>query len=99
LLDGLDEVAKEHRVACIDAVNTFLSMYTVPTVMCSRRADYFALPRYVQLRNAIAIEPLTAKQIALYLSSAGKPLEAVRMVLYFASLEDDLTSAERIRVA
>ncbi len=39
LLDGLDEVAEEHREACVAAINKFHHDYTVRLVVCSRTAD------------------------------------------------------------
>lgn len=41
LLDGLDEVAKEHRTTCIDAINVYRKNHgMMPTVVCSRRSEY-----------------------------------------------------------
>src|SRR5947209_447918 len=41
LLDGLDEVAQEHRATCIGAINAYRHDHgIVPTVVCSRTADY-----------------------------------------------------------
>src|SRR6266487_6412655 len=84
LLDGLDEVGQEHRTACIGAINTYRHDHgIVPTVVCSRTAEYRKqLPHVqLQLRNAVVLEPLTTEQINIYLSSGGEQLEAVRVVL------------------
>ena len=82
LLDGLDEVKKEDRAACIEAINTYRQEHgLVPTVVCSRRADYFSETRRLQLRSAVLVQPLTNEQIETYLSSAGEQLEAVRALL------------------
>ena len=84
LLDGLDEVKKEHRAACIEAINIYRQEQEhglVPTVVCSRKADYFTETGRLQLRSAVLVQPLTNKQIERYLSSAGEQLEAVRVLL------------------
>src|SRR4051794_16357928 len=37
LLDGLDEVAPDHRAACVEAINTFRHQHgLVPLAVCSR---------------------------------------------------------------
>jgi hypothetical protein len=82
LLDGLDEVASEHRTACIEAINAFRQEHgLVPLVVCCRMADYDALPTRVQLSGVIAIQPLSQPQISAYLEQAGEPLAGVRAVL------------------
>ena len=46
LLDGLDEVAPEHRAACVEAINAFRRQHPlVPLAVCSRAAEYEELPR------------------------------------------------------
>ena len=56
LLDGLDEVAPEHRAACVTAINTFRHQHElVPLAVCSRAADYQALPVGVALSGAVII--------------------------------------------
>ena len=51
LLDGLDEVAAEHRAACIDAINAYQHEHgLVPLVICSRRADYFTQTQRLHCR-------------------------------------------------
>jgi len=82
LLDGLDEVAKEHRAACVDAINAYRREHMVSLVVCSRSTDYFAQEKRVQLRCAVAAQPLTEQQIDNYLWSAGGQLEAVRVALH-----------------
>src|SRR3954464_14425807 len=54
LLDGLDEVAPEHRAACVDAINAFRQQHgLVPLALCCRAADYEALPTRVELSGAV----------------------------------------------
>jgi predicted NACHT family NTPase len=82
LLDGLDEVAAEHRAACIDAVNAFRDQHgLVPLAVCSRMADYEALAKQLRLPGAVVIQPLTPEQVDEYLSRAGQSLQGVRAAL------------------
>ena len=82
LLDGLDEVAPEHRAACVEAINAFRRGHgLVPLAVCCRAADYQALPVQVELSGAVVIEPLSRAQVGTYLKQAGKPLAGVRTAL------------------
>jgi hypothetical protein len=82
LLDGLDEVAPNHRAACIEAVNRYKQDHgLLPMVICSRSADYLAQQSRVLLRTAIVVQPLTQEQIESYLASAKKQLAPVREAL------------------
>ena len=82
LLDGLDEVKLEHRVACVEAINRFRQERgLLPTVVCSRIADYEALNAQLRLRGAIVLQPLTHAQVDGYLASAGGQLASVRAML------------------
>lgn len=82
LLDGLDEVAPEHRAACVEAINTFRRRHgQVPLALCCRTADYEALRTRAELFGAVIIQPLSREQIRSYLKRAGKALAGVRTVL------------------
>jgi eukaryotic-like serine/threonine-protein kinase len=82
LLDGLDEVAPEHREECVEAINTFRRQHgLVPLAVCCRAADCQALPTRVELSGAVAIETLSRKQVGTYLKQAGRPLAGVRTAL------------------
>src|SRR5450755_1044010 len=83
LLDGLDEIAAEHRAAGIEAINAYLSEHGLSQslVICSRRAIYFSQRKRVQLRKAVTLQSVTAEQIDMYLSSVGEQLVAVRVAL------------------
>ena len=82
LLDGLDEVAPEHRAECVEAINTFRQQHgLVPLAVCCRVADYQALPARVELSGAVVIKPLSRAQVSTYLKQAGKPLAGVRTAL------------------
>ncbi|MFL5657090.1 MAG: tetratricopeptide repeat protein, partial [Ktedonobacteraceae bacterium] len=82
LLDGLDEVVPASRMACVHAINAYRREHgVVPTVVCSRSAEYLALEERMLLRRAVIIQPLTKQQIDDYLASAGEKLAAVRNAL------------------
>jgi DNA polymerase III delta prime subunit len=82
LLDGLDEVATEHREACVEAINAFLSEHgLLPLVVCSRVADYAALTGRLRLPSAVLIQPLSRQQVQHYVEQAGTFLAGLRVVL------------------
>jgi DNA polymerase III delta prime subunit len=82
LLDGLDEVAAEHRKACVEAINAFREQHgLVPMVVCSRTAEFAALAVKLRLLGAVEIQPLTRSQVNAYLTQAGKSLAGVRAAL------------------
>lgn len=80
LLDGLDEVAAEHRDACIEAINKYQQDVggLGPTVVVSRIADYEGLKGRLRLKGAVLVEPLTRPQVEHYLALVGEPVRAVR---------------------
>jgi len=83
LLDGLDEVTAPHRAACIKAINTYRQEHgLLPTVVCCRQADYFALSTPLQLRAAVVVQPLTTEQIESSLTSGGEDLAVLREALH-----------------
>jgi hypothetical protein len=85
LLDGLDEVAAEHREACVEAINNFRREHgLLPITVCSRIADYEALGTKLRLRSAVEVQPLTRLQVEDYLGRVGEPLRGLR-----AAAEDD----------
>jgi DNA polymerase III delta prime subunit len=87
LLDGLDEVAAEHRESCVEAINGFRQQHgLLPLAVCSRRADYEALKGRLRLPGAIFIQPLSQPQVGQYLKQAGRALAGVR-----AALKEDTT--------
>jgi DNA polymerase III delta prime subunit len=82
LLDGLDEVAAEHRAACVEAINIFRQDHgLLPLVVCSRVDDYDTLDTRLRLQGAIVAQPLTPQQVESYLTQVGAPLAAVRQAL------------------
>jgi tetratricopeptide (TPR) repeat protein/GTPase SAR1 family protein len=83
LLDGLDEVAPAHRVACLNEINAYRGEHNLASlVVCSRSKEYFSQTTRIQLHNAVTVQPLTVQQIDDYLVSAGEQLAALRTVLH-----------------
>jgi hypothetical protein len=81
-LDGLDEVVSEHRSSCVDAINAYRREHgLVPSVVCSRSAEYLIQTRRILLHKAVVLQPLTTQQINNYLASIGECLAAVRAAL------------------
>lgn len=81
LLDGLDEVAAEHRPACVSGINTFLANHDIDLVVCSRLKEYDSLTDKLNLSSAVRISPLTDDQISSFLNHPGLELQAVRATL------------------
>jgi DNA polymerase III delta prime subunit len=85
LLDGLDEVAQEHRAQCAAAINSYRKDHGwVPIVVCSRIAEYEALEEALALPAAVVVQPLRRQQIQEYLDRAGDALNGVRTVMQSA---------------
>lgn len=79
LLDGLDEVQADHRIACAQTINDFiLSHGFTQIVVCSRTDDYRAMKQQLGLKSAVMLQPLTVDQLDEYLERAGGRLAAVR---------------------
>jgi hypothetical protein len=90
LLDGLDEVAAEHRAECAERINAYRQEHgMVPMAVCSRVEEFEALDVRLLLQGAVVIKPLTRGQVDAYLNKAGEPLTGVR-----ASLAGDATLYE-----
>lgn len=81
LLDGLDEVARERRAACVEAINGFLDEHLVPVAICCRKEEYEALDSKIKLQSAILLQPLTPEQIDGYLERLSPNLDSLREVL------------------
>ena len=50
-------------------------------VVCCRLQEYLALPKYLKLRGAICLQPLTRSQIENYLLEAGQSLASLHTAL------------------
>jgi len=86
LLDGLDEVAKEARAACVQAINIYYQSRLgergdSPIVVCCRSEEYASLSTRVMLQHAVSILPLTDEQISIYLEQAGEQVKALKQAL------------------
>jgi len=82
LLDGLDEVKKEHQGDCINAINSFHQKHGLsPIVVCSRTAEYNAINQKLNFRGAVSLQPLTPSQIFTYIEKAGKKFAALKEAL------------------
>ena len=82
MLDGLDEMAAEHRDSCVVAINSFHDDHgQLPMVVCCRTKEYDMLATRLRLRGAIVIQALSTHEVHQYLRDAGRPLAAVRAVM------------------
>ncbi|NER01677.1 MAG: NACHT domain-containing protein [Okeania sp. SIO3C4] len=84
LLDGLDEVSREKREDCVNALNYFCQEYgQTEIVVCSRIRDYEAFSSNLIFQGAIYLQPLSLEQIQDYLKNAGSELAAVSKALEY----------------
>ncbi|MGB3638356.1 MAG: NACHT domain-containing protein [Rivularia sp. (in: cyanobacteria)] len=70
LLDGLDELGLTRQKKCIDQINDFLqsSSSLLPLVVCCREEEYQQGEAILsKLRGAVCLQPLSEKQIQIYL--------------------------------
>ena len=78
LLDGLDEVEREHRRACAEAINQFRERYLCcQMVVCSRTQVFQDLQPWHAMRWIVLLQPLSPAQIEQYLQQAGPQFAAV----------------------
>jgi predicted NACHT family NTPase len=85
LLDGLDEVAKEARPACVQQINNYCQSRQTrgssPIVVCCRSEEYAVLSTRIMLQQAVSILPFTDEQINTYLERAGEQIKGLRQAL------------------
>jgi hypothetical protein len=82
VLDGLDEVAEEHREACLQEINRFWEGHAgAPLVVCSRVTEYRDLGEGLKLGGAAVLCPPDSTQIQAYLEAAGPAWDSVRAEL------------------
>ena len=87
LLDGLDEVALEHREECVARINDFRRQKArLPVVVCSRTRDYGSLDTKLEMPGAAEVQPLKPERVIQFLEQAGEPVAEVR-----AALQGDAT--------
>lgn len=82
LLDGLDEVKRDEREKCVEAINQFRNVHGMTSlVVCSRIEEYTAICNKLTFEGAIVLQPLTSKQISTYFNQIGKKLTSLRHLL------------------
>lgn len=83
LLDGLDEVPAERRLACLEAVNRFREEQGGLTgmVVCSRVGAYSDLKARLKLTGAIVLQPLQPAQVDAWLGQFGERQAGLRAAL------------------
>lgn len=67
LVDGLDEVSREHRQECVQAINTYRRERFIALAVCSRISDYKGIGSYLQLNGSIVAQPLDEDEIIRFL--------------------------------
>ena len=68
LLDGLDEVAADHREACVLAINEFRRAHgTVPLAISCRTLDYRQFRMELEVYGTLTIQPLSRQQVEEFL--------------------------------
>jgi tetratricopeptide (TPR) repeat protein/GTPase SAR1 family protein len=82
LLDGLDEVAAEHRAGCVRAINTFLTrLKQQKAAVCCRVQEYEEIGEQLAFESALRVEPLTTQQIRAVLNAGGRAMAGVVQAL------------------
>lgn len=81
LFDGLDEVAAEHRSACVSQLNKYLRANPTSMAICCRQDEYAALSEHVSAHGIVKIQPMTAEQTQRFLADAGPGLDGLRAAL------------------
>lgn len=101
LLDGLDEVAQQHRNACVEAINVFLQEQTLYTVVCCRRTEYDLIKKasfILKLNSAVVIKSILKEKVSAYLQKNN--LSALQQIfLHELVLEGLLTTPLWLGVA
>ena len=82
LLDGLDEVARGERAACVTAINTYRQTHGLqPLAVCCRRQEYDELPVQLDLANAAEVDTFAREDVERYFDVHGFKLARVRRAL------------------
>ncbi|MEA2560717.1 MAG: hypothetical protein QOH06_2221 [Acidobacteriota bacterium] len=89
LLHGLDEVDADAQSACTDAIHAYLKKQRVPIAVCCHSQAYKDFPTLLHLYGAVALRPLTRKQIKERLAAAEDP--------GLAALEEVIDADEKLQ--
>lgn len=82
LLDGLDEVAPEHREACARAINAFHQEHGfTPIVVCCRSDEYLALHVQLELACAVEVQLPGREPLETYIRNSDDACSGLRKVL------------------
>ena len=82
LLDGLDEVKKEFRNACIKIINDFRNERgLIQIAICCRSEEYADLDIKLDFEGAITIQSLTPEKVDKYFDRFGNRLAGIRNLL------------------
>ena len=82
LLDGLDEVKKNHRNSCVRAINNFIDDHLeTEIVVCSRVKDYEALGERLLLSSVICIQSLSKQQLLDFVKNVDNSLLGLKTVI------------------
>ncbi|MBF0377085.1 MAG: NACHT domain-containing protein [Desulfamplus sp.] len=76
LLDGFDEVKKEHRESCLKAINIFICDSGVRgVVVTSRVKEYSEISERLKLNGAVFIKPLGSNDVDEYLNKVDSSVQ------------------------
>ena len=68
LVDGLDEVAIENRLFCVEAINEYCNDFGLAGIaICCRLEAYLNIPTPLKVSAAICLQPLTRRHINQYI--------------------------------
>ncbi|MBD2232319.1 NACHT domain-containing protein [Phormidium tenue] len=78
ILDGLDEVKKNHQNDCAYAINAFIRSYPCTSLVISSRIDdYTELEEKLYVQHSLSIRPIPSWRVFRYLEACGEPLNGV----------------------
>ncbi|WP_170201403.1 NACHT domain-containing protein [Actinocorallia herbida] len=81
LFDGLDEVALEHRKACVSALNRYLHENPTSSAVCCRSQEYRLLEGGIKFHGMVTIQRLSPAQTERFLAAAGPGLDGLKAAL------------------
>ncbi|ONI68922.1 signal transduction protein [Kribbella sp. ALI-6-A] len=88
LLDGVDEIALQHRVRLAPALEELQQRYLIGQLAVTCRIhDYEQLPQPLKLYGAVRIRPLNRRQVLDYFTAVGPELAGARVAM---EQDDDL---------